>query len=109
MPRRNTATDHVRDQQPPGSSARLIAAAGPAVVAVLRRPRLWSEGIGLLRRTAAPGWWRTWPPIPAPPADYLQFRLQTNNGSDGANPVVRPHDLVDFLQWCRANRRILGK
>ncbi len=98
----------LRDQPQAGSPARLMAAAAPAVFAVLKRPALWGEGLRLLIRTAAPGWWRTWPPIPAPPADYLRFRLQTNSGGDGSNPVVRPHDLVDFLQWCRSNRQVLG-
>jgi hypothetical protein len=85
-----------------------MAAALPAVLAVIKRPMLWGEGVRLVRRMAAPGWWRTWPPIPAPPGDYLRFRMQTNAGGDGSNPVVRPHDLVDFLHWCKANRQVLG-
>ena len=109
MSGRRTTEAAVADQLSARSSASLLSAASPAVVAVLKHPELWGEGLRLVKRTAAPGWWKVWPPIPAPPADYLRFRIQTNSGGDGSSPVVRPHDLVDFLHWCRSNRQVLGQ
>ncbi len=108
MPRRNSTEAVKAKARPARSGASLWTTAGPAIAAVVKRPALWGEGLRLVKRTAAPGWWKAWPPVPAPPADYLRFRLQTNSGGYGTNPVVRPHDLVDFLQWCRSNRHVLG-
>jgi hypothetical protein len=34
---------------------------------------------------------------------YLHFRLVTQYGSDGA--VASGDDLVQYLEWCRAERR----
>jgi hypothetical protein len=69
-----------------------------AVLAVLRRPRLWPTAVGQARRLARPGWWRRAPFLPLPDPDYVRFRLQTAYGSSGT-PAA--DDLVAYLTWCR--------
>lgn len=78
----------------------------PVAAAVVRRPTLWGAGLAAALRMAPKGWWRAWPPIPSPPAAYLRFRVQTNDGSVDARP--RPDDVVAYLHWCRDNRRVFG-
>lgn len=71
------------------------------VVAVAPRPWLWPVALGALLRLAAPGWWRRWPPVPAPPPDYWRFRMETAYGGDGDDRNVTPADVVSYLEWCR--------
>ena len=75
-----------------------------AALAVATRPRLWAVAVSQVLRLAPPGWWRRWPPVPVPDADYLRFRLQTAYG----DPHLRPDaaDVVSYLEWCRAVRRL---
>ena len=51
---------------------------------------------------AAPGWWRHWPPVPAPDPAYFRFRLQTAYGDAAHEPDAR--DVVTYLNWCRSYR-----
>ncbi len=76
-----------------------------AVFAVAVRPRLWSTGAAQLFVLAPRGWWRRWPPVPTPDAEYLRFRLQTMYGDDGHQPEV--DDVVTYLEWCRGTRAAL--
>jgi hypothetical protein len=73
--------------------------AARVVVAVVRRPSLWLTALRQWRRTTLPAWWRQWPFLPVPSGDYLRFRLLTQYGSAGG--PVDPHDVVQFLVWCR--------
>ena len=66
-----------------------------AIAAVATRPWLWPAVIRLVPRH----WWRRWPPLPLPPADYLRFRTQTMYGDQGAR--LDREDLIAYLQWCR--------
>ncbi|MBK9181210.1 MAG: hypothetical protein IPM45_16920 [Acidimicrobiales bacterium] len=75
---------------------------GPAVVAVLARPRLWGTAVVELARLAPRGWWRRTPHLPLPDPAYLAFRMQTAYGSTGRPP--RPADVVTWLGWCRQLR-----
>jgi hypothetical protein len=74
-----------------------------SVVLVLARPRLWPTAVRQAGRLARPGWWRRPPFLPVPDRDYLRFRLETQYGD--AEPD--PHDLVTYLEWCRAETRPL--
>jgi hypothetical protein len=74
------------------------------VVAVLRRPSLWTTALVQVARTAPPGWWRRRPFLPRPTADYLAFRQLTATGSIGGAP--RPVDVVTWLAWCREWPRV---
>jgi len=60
---------------------------------------LWGVAVRQCLRLAEPGWWRRWPPVPAPDPDYLAFRFQTAFGDRGAGPA--PADVVAYLRWCR--------
>ena len=73
--------------------------------AVVRHPSLWVVGIVSARRLAAPGWWRRWPPVPAPSPEYLQFRAVTNTGTED---LPTPAETLRFLKWAGANRGVLG-
>jgi hypothetical protein len=73
-------------------------------LAVLARPALWLTAMGQVLRLARPGWWRRWPPVPAPDAAYLRFRLQTQYGDADREPD--PSDVVAYLHWCRDYPRL---
>jgi hypothetical protein len=76
-----------------------------AIGAVLVRPGLWWVAVRQLFRLARRGWWRRWPLLPLPDADYLAFRLTTQYGDPDHVPEAR--DVITYLEWCRANRRSL--
>ena len=67
------------------------------------RPSLWGTALVQLVRLARPGWWRRWPPLPAPDRDYLRFRLQTQYGDPEREP--EPADVLAYLRWCKGFRR----
>jgi hypothetical protein len=69
------------------------------VMAVLKRPDLWSSAFGALCRMAAPGWWRSAPYLPLPAGGLWAFRMLTAYGDADAAPA--PADLLSYLQWCR--------
>jgi len=75
----------------------------PVLGAVIVRPTLWPTAIVQAFRLVPRGWWRTAPFLPIAPSDYLEFRLVTQYG--GGHGVdrgpIRPHDVVDYLRWCR--------
>jgi hypothetical protein len=73
------------------------------VLAVVRRPRLWPTALRQARRTTPRGWWRRRPFLPVPSGEYLRFRLLTQYGDSAAKPA--PHDVVTYLEWCRAWER----
>ncbi|MBW3614434.1 MAG: hypothetical protein KY439_03880 [Actinobacteria bacterium] len=77
---------------------------GRAAPAVARHPELWATAVVQCLRLAQPGWWRRWPPLPAPDSDYLRFRLQTQYGDADRDP--EPADVVAYLKWCRSYRRV---
>lgn len=71
---------------------------GRMLVGVLvRRPDLWPVAVSFVPRH----WWRRWPPLPLPPADYLRFRAETMYGAAGS---PEREELVRYLEWCRAMR-----
>jgi hypothetical protein len=73
---------------------------GP-VVAVLRRPDLWSTALrqGI---TLVPLDWRT-SHRPLPDRSYLQFRSLTQYGQPDQVPTGA--DVVSYLAWCRSWHR----
>ena len=75
-----------------------------AALVVVRHPSLWGTAVAQLFRLAAPGWWRSWPPVPAPDPSYLRFRLQTQYGDAEREP--EPADLVSYLHWCRGYGKV---
>ena len=77
---------------------------GRAAVAVAARPSLWATAVVQLFRMAPTGWWRRWPPLPAPDREYLRFRLQTQYGDPDRDP--EPADLVTYLHWCRGYGKV---
>lgn len=74
-----------------------------ALLAVGRRPDLWSEAIGAARALAPRRWWRRWPPIPFPDRAYWRFRMVTAYGGTG-DGAPRSEDVVAYLEWRRSRR-----
>lgn len=79
---------------------------GRAALAIVVRPSLWAIAVLQVGRLAVPGWWRRWPPIPAPDPAYLRFRLQTQYGDSERDPD--PSDLVAYLHWCKSYGKVTG-
>ena len=75
-----------------------------AAAAVARHPSLWGTALVQLGRLAPTGWWRRWPPVPAPDREYLRFRLQTQYGDPDRAP--EPADLLTYLHWCRGYGKV---
>lgn len=69
---------------------------------LLRHPMLWPTAVLIAFRLAAPGWWRRRPFLPRPDPAYLQFRMETQYGSD---TEPDPEDLIAYLAWVRATER----
>ncbi len=82
---------------PPGPSARAVRALGRAVAG---RPDLWWTALGVLRRLAAPGWWRARPPLPLPDGRLWAFRMVTAYGRP--DRVPERADVISYLEWCRS-------
>ena len=69
------------------------------VLAVLRRPRLWGEGLRALLSLAPRNWWRRAPFLPLPDRDYASWRVATAHGT--ADSELSVDELVSFLEWRR--------
>lgn len=78
--------------------------AAVVVAAIARRPWLWPAALAEAARLATPGWWRHWPPVPAPDPALWRFRMETAYGGTG-DALPDPHDVVSFIAWCGAMRR----
>ena len=71
------------------------------IVAVAVRPSLWGTAVRQGLRLVPTRWWATAPFVPLPAKNYMEFRAVTQYGGDHALAVVNPHDVIDYLQWCR--------
>ena len=69
------------------------------VFAVVARPRLWGTALLQARRLARRGWWHRPPFLPVPGRAYLEFRAETQYGSNAHRPV--PEDVLNYLAWCQ--------
>jgi len=77
------------------------------VLAVARRPSLWSTAFRQAVRLVPDGWWRRqrrWRgrARPLPPSQYLEFRMQTQYGRIDAQAEAL--DVVNYLRWCKDMR-----
>lgn len=73
------------------------------IVAVLRRPRLWSTAAGATFAFAPAAWWRHRPFLPLPDAEVMRWRTATAYGSSDA--AVDPADVVAYLEWRRRSTK----
>lgn len=74
----------------------------------LSRPRLLPPLLRAAWRFRARDWYRRPPFLPLPPADYLDWRMETAYGAEGGAP--RPDELERYLRWSdrMARRRPAG-
>ncbi|CAB4957529.1 unannotated protein [freshwater metagenome] len=75
---------------------------GTVFIVVLRHPSLWPTAIGAAFRLSPKGWWMLPPFLPIPDRAYLEFRMETQYGSN-AEPVAS--DVLSYLRWCRDEAR----
>lgn len=75
-----------------------------AALAVVARPWLWAAALALVWRSAVPGWWRRWPPLPLPAPEYLRLRTETFAGSGSSR--LGAEAVVGYLEWCRRMGRL---
>lgn len=73
------------------------------VAAVARHPSLWATAVVQLLRLAPTGWWRRWPFLPRPSAEYLDFRYVTQYGGEHGQreTPAEAQDVLDYLRWCK--------
>lgn len=67
----------------------------------LRRPRLIPTMIGAAWRFRARGWYRRAPFLPLPPAEYLDWRMETAYGRTAGDGGPSPQELERYLGWAR--------
>jgi hypothetical protein len=72
------------------------------VLAVLRRPSLWIEGVRAAFGVRCREWRRPLLFVPTPDREYLRWRIGTAYGDPDAE--VDPDDVVAFLRWRRRQR-----
>ncbi len=72
------------------------------VLAVAVRPGLWATAIGQVFRLSPAGWWRHAPFVPVPDPEYVRFRVATQYGGAEGAGSLDPHDVVEYLRWCRS-------
>jgi len=80
--------------EPPGPRRWWLRAA----VAVAKRPDLWVTALSQARALSVRRWWRTWPPVPRPARQWLEFRMETAYGGTG-EAVPERADIVTFVGW----------
>ena len=68
-----------------------------AVIAVVRRPRLWATAAGAALAFAPAAWWRQRPFLPVPDEEVMRWRAATAYGSP--DTPVDPADVVAYLEW----------
>lgn len=74
----------------------------------MRRPDLWATAVAQAIRLAPRRWWARFPFLPLPAPGYLHLRLVTALGGDGDPADATAHDVVSYLEWCRAWPEVAG-
>jgi hypothetical protein len=77
------------------------------LLAVVKRPRLWGEGLRSLLAVAPRDWWRRAPFLPVPDRDYAAWRVATAHGN--ADSELSAEELVSYLDWRRRQHRPLRR
>lgn len=77
----------------------MVRLATRTLAALAVRPSLWATAVSQARRLAPNRWYATWPFLPLPAREYLEFRVLTQYGDTQSSPDV--HDVIDYLEWSR--------
>ncbi len=71
----------------------------PVVLALIRRPDLWTTALRSALSMAGRGWWRRSPFLPLPDPGWLRFRLATAYGGEGRVDADSPFEAADLITW----------
>lgn len=75
------------------------------LTALLGRPRLWATAVSAVSTYAPNGWYRKFPFLPIPTAEFLEFRSYTAYGkSAGSESMPDSDDFILYLEWFRKYR-----
>jgi len=80
---------------------------GQTMLALLRRPSLWAEGIRSLLAVAPRRWWRKPPFIPRPDPSYMSWRVATAHGD--ADSILTAQELIAYLEWRKRQHKVLRR
>ncbi|MDA8197598.1 MAG: hypothetical protein M0019_10405 [Actinomycetota bacterium] len=83
---------------------RILAWTMVSAVAIVSKPSLYLTALLQLKAFTRRRWWASFPYLPTPSMSYLRFRMETLYGSVDALPPSK--DLLEYLEWCRTQRRI---
>jgi hypothetical protein len=88
----------------PSTSGTRAKSASPlrVLLPALARPRLYLPMLRAAWRFRRRAWYRTWPFLPLPSADYLAWRLHTAYGDERAMPPL--DQLERYLAWSERMR-----
>lgn len=70
---------------------------GGLVGHLILRPRLYGAAVRAAWRFRRRGWYRVPPFLPLPSPEYLDWRLHTAYGEEGAGPSA--HEFERYLRW----------
>ena len=79
-----------------------IRSGAAIVIAVLRRPSLWSTVLIQGFRLTPRRWWARAPFFPVPTREYIRFRVLTQYGERGHTLEVA--DLLSYLRWLKESQ-----
>ena len=77
--------------------------AGRMLRRAVLRPRLLVLMVRVGWRFRRRDWYRRWPLLPLPPAEYLAWRMHTAFGDDGKVPTTK--EVETYLRWAQETRR----
>ncbi|MBG02341.1 MAG: hypothetical protein CL470_08735 [Acidimicrobiaceae bacterium] len=70
------------------------------IMKIAVRPHLWVVAVTQLWHLRKKNWYKSFPFMPIPSKEYLQFRLLTAYGNEDPGEYIEK-DLITYLKWSR--------
>lgn len=74
---------------------------------IARHPSLWGAAFHQARVLPSNGWWKAWPPLPAPTETYWHFRMETAFADK--EYVPNGEELLSVLTFVQQFRKSIGR
>ena len=87
-----------------GSYIRLSIWSIVSMIVILMHPSIYFIALVQIKAFIRKNWYAHFPYLPIPYVPYLRFRMETLYGNSSALPPT--DDLIDYLKWCRNQRRL---